>query len=432
MSTLNTKAELRISERAELSKDQPIGRMMAGALKHKGLISLAAGFVDNASLPIEPTRAAMQRLASNEEAMRRGLQYDSSAGSAQLRESIAAWAYRKWPSAEVSADRMILTAGSNQFLHLLADAVFNPGDIVLAAAPTYFVYMGTLRAGGVNVVGVEADEAGMSIEALKLQLEEIEAAGNATKVRAIYLVTEFDNPSGSCLSAERRNELLGLVRRWNEKHDRLLVISDAAYTELRYSGEDLPPLLAAEDTADFVIEAGTFSKSFSPGIRVGWGVVPEELVEPLLSLKSGIDFGSPHFSQLLMNEVICSGDLDRHLPTILDSYAAKRDCMLAALDKHMSGIEGAKWRRPEGGLYVWLEIPEHVDASEESELWRRSSEAGVAYVPGHYCFPQGEAGGVSAPIKRNSMRLSFGVQDAVGIETGIARLAGALRATLGG
>ncbi len=430
MSMLKTEAELRLSERAELSKDQPIGRMMAGALKHKGLISLAAGFVDNESLPIDPTRAAMERLASDEAAMRRGLQYDSSSGNAQLRESIAEWAYRKWPTAQVSAERMILTAGSNQFLHLLADALFNPGDIVLAAAPTYFVYMGTLRAAGVNVVGVEADQAGMSIEALKSQLEQIEAAGNAARVKAIYLVTEFDNPSGSCLSAQRRGELLALVRSWNERHHRLLVISDAAYAELRYGGEDLPPLLAADDTDDFVVEAGTFSKSFSPGIRVGWGIVPSELVDPLLALKSGIDFGSPHFSQMLMDQVIRSGDLDRHLPTILDSYRGKRDSMLASLETHMVGIEGVHWRQPEGGLYVWLELPEQVDASEGSEFYRRATEAGVSYVPGHHCFPQGDAGGKSPAVKRNSMRLSFGAQDAVGIDAGIARLTGALRATL--
>ncbi|GAB5405430.1 MAG: PLP-dependent aminotransferase family protein [Aureliella sp.] len=372
----------------------------------------------------------MERLAGDEAAMRRGLQYDSSAGNAQLRESIAEWAYRKWPAARVSADRMILTAGSNQFLHLLADALFNPGDIVLAAAPTYFVYMGTLRAGGVNVVGVEADEAGMSIEALKSQLEHIEEAGHAGRVKAIYLVTEFDNPSGSSLSGTRRTELLDLVRRWNERHDRLLVISDAAYAELRYDGDDLPPLLAADDTDDFVIEAGTFSKSFSPGIRIGWGIVPGELVDPLLALKSGIDFGSPHFSQMLMDQVIRSGDLDRHLPTILDSYRGKRDCMLASLENHMAGIDGVHWRRPDGGLYVWLEIPEHVDASEGSDFYRRATEAGVSYVPGHHCFPQGDAGGKSPPVKCNSMRLSFGVQDASGIDTGISRLAEALEASV--
>lgn len=424
MSSCET-SSVRISQRAELSKDQPIGRLMATALRHKNLISLAAGFVDNATLPVEATHAAMQRLGSKPEKLRQGLQYDSSAGNAELRGNVLQWTYRRWPDIDVSADRMILTAGSNQFLHLLADAILDPGDIVIAAAPTYFVYMGTLRAAGARVVGVEADESGMSIDGLKSELERIERAGEAHKLKAIYLVTDFDNPSGSCLSENRRSELLEIVRKWNAKYQRVLVISDAAYTELRYGGDDLPPLLAEDGAADFVVEAGTFSKSFSPGIRIGWGIVPKDLVAPLLALKSGIDFGSPHFSQILMNEVICSGDLDRHLPVIKSAYKAKLSSMLSALDAHMSSLEGVHWRQPEGGLYVWLELPEHVDASEDGKLWQQSMEEGVLYVPGHYCFPHH-----GAAVKRNSIRLSFGVQDGAGIDLGISRLARAFLDTI--
>lgn len=412
----------RISQRAELSKDQPIGRLMATALRHKDLISLAAGFVDNTTLPVEATQTAMQRLASQPSKLRQGLQYDSSAGNEELRSNILQWTYRNWTQLDVPADRMILTAGSNQFLHLLADAIVDPGDIVIAAAPTYFVYMGTLRAAGAHVVGVEADESGMSIDGLQIQLERIEQAGEAHKLKAIYLVTDFDNPSGSCLSEERRGELLEIVKAWNAKHQRVLVISDAAYTELRYEGIDLPPLLAAEDSAGFVVEAGTFSKSFSPGVRIGWGVVPEDLVAPLLALKSGIDFGSPHFSQVLMNEVIRSGDLDRHLPVIKSAYKTKLNSMLSALDSHMKSLEAVHWRQPDGGLYVWLELPEDVDASEEGRLWQCAMEAGVLYVPGHYCYPHH-----GAAVKRNSIRLSFGVQDCAGIELGISRLAQAFQ-----
>lgn len=413
-----------LSRRAGLSSDQPIGRLMAQALAYPELVSLAAGFVDNATLPVAATQAAMERLGSSATSLRRSLQYDASAGSLQLRDKLAQWSYRDWPGLNVPAERLILTAGSNQFLHLLADALLDPGDIVLAAAPTYFVFMGTLKGAGARVVGITADADGMCIDSLESELERLAAQGQADRVKAIYLVTDFDNPSGSSLSLERRERLLEIVRRWRAEHGPLLILSDNAYTELRYSGDPLPPLLAlSDDTQHFVVEAGTFSKSYSPGVRVGWGVVPEPLVQPLLSLKSSIDFGSPHFSQVLMHGVLDSGALDEHLPLIRSSYQAKLQAMLDALQDCLGTQPGVSWCQPEGGLYVWLQLPEFMDAAEGGELWRRAIEAGVLYVPGHYCYPS-----EGCPVAKNTIRLSFGVQDAAGIRTGIERLAAAIQA----
>ena len=400
---------------------------MSQALKHPGLISLAAGFVDNETLPCEATAQTLTRMAANSQLLRQALQYDTSAGSMQLRHRLAKWAYRNWPDVDnVSPDRLVLTAGSNQLLHLVAEATIDPGDIVLAASPTYFVYMGTLRAMEARVIGVQADENGMCMQALKQALDRIVASGDADRVRAIYCVTDFDNPAGSTLSLERREQLLSIVKQWRSKHGRLLVISDTAYQELRYEGDELPPLLAIDpQAADFVIEAGTFSKSFSPGIRVGWGVVPESIFAPLLELKSNIDFGAPHFSQLFMNEILRAGEIERHLPVIRQHYQLKRDVMLEALEAELRDIEGISWRRPKGGLYVWLVLPAEVDASEEGTLWQRATDLGVLYVPGHYCFPaEGE------PVQRNSIRLSFGVQSPDRIRSGIRLLAQAIRQEL--
>jgi 2-aminoadipate transaminase len=420
----STLERIAFSRRAGMAGGQPIGKLMAQALKYPDLISLAAGFVDNATLPCEAVGRCMRALTVDEDRLRRALQYDAAAGSASFREALVEWSYRAWPSCPPpSPQRVILTAGSNQFLHLLADALLDPGDIVLAAAPTYFVFMGTLKSVSARVIGVQADDDGMCIDSLERQLGELAARGEAARVKAIYTVTEFDNPAGSSLSLERRRRLLDVVARWRLRHGPLLIISDNAYQQLRYSGSPLPPLLAMDDeAAEFVIELGTFSKSFSPGIRVGWGVVPEQLVEPLLEMKSNMDFGSPHFSQVLIHEALTSGELDHHLPSICRAYQIKLEAMLTALERDGSDIEGLQWRRPTGGLYVWLTLPESMDASEEGTLWPKAAQSGVLYVPGHYCFP---AAGVA--VQRNTVRLSFGVQTPERIDEGVRRLCSAIR-----
>ncbi len=355
--------------------------------------------------------------------LRRALQYDAAAGNEDFRQALMEWSYRDCPQATPEVSRVILTAGSNQFLHLLAEALVDPGDIVLAAAPTYFVFMGTLRGMEARVLGVQADEEGLCMDALESQLADLAAAGDAGRVKAIYTVTDFDNPAGSTLSLERRRRLLDIVGRWRSVHGPLMIISDNAYQALRYEGQSLPPLLAmGQGVEEFVIELGTFSKSFSPGIRVGWGVVPEALAERLLEIKSNMDFGSPHFSQILMHEALITGELDRHLPVIHAGYQAKRDAMLAALECYGSDIPELHWRKPAGGLYVWLTLPPTIDASEQGELWAAATASGVLYVPGHYCFPS-----EGQPTQRNTIRLSFGVQTAANIDAGIQRLCAAIR-----
>lgn len=419
------------SQRAQWASGAAIGKLMAQALAHPDLLSLAAGFVDNASLPCEAVDSAFKRMSSTPERMRAALQYDASAGNRELREMIA-----DLDKSKANVDNLVLTAGSNQMLHLLAETILDPGDIVLCAAPTYFVFLGTLRGVGARAVRVEADADGMCMEDLQKQLQLLRQKGLASKVKAIYCVTEFDNPAGSTLNLQRREQLLELVARWRtENQSQLLVLSDNAYRELRFSGERLPQLTEIDSHTDYVIELGTFSKSFSPGVRVGWGVLPESMISRTLEMKSNIDFGSPHFSQMLMLEVLKGGEWQQHVPQILEVYRSKRDAMLNALELHFKDAEGVHWRVPEGGLYIWLTLPEHIDTSEESELWEESLRQGVLYVPGHHCFPTYDGEGLYQPPPKNTIRLSFGVQDLAGIEQGIQKLAAALAsclATVGG
>ncbi len=395
------------------------------ALVRPELISLAAGFVDQETLPVEATREALQSVLADIPRGRAALQYGTNAGYAPLREAVLA----RFLAADgdqagplPSVDQVILTAGSNQLLHLLGDVLLDPGDLVICAAPTYFVFLGMLASVGARSVGVAIDEQGMIGEALDEELARRHEAGELARVKAIYVTSYFENPSTVTLSLERRAELVEIAKRWSRQAT-IYVIDDAAYRPLRYTGPDLPSLRSFDTTGDTVIVAETFSKSFSPGVRVGWGILPTELVGPVAALKGNIDFGSPHLNQHLMAAVLERGLFEPHVAALQKSYAKKLAAMLDALDEYLAGIPGVRWRRPTGGLYVWLELPDGLDAGPSGTLIQHAMDEGVIYVPGEYCYPaEGE------PRRVNTIRLSFGVQSPENIRRGIAALGKAIRA----
>jgi len=400
---------------------------MARALAHPHLISLAAGFVDQTTLPAEEAEAAFAGLWSDAHTARAALQYGTTAGYGPLREQILARHVGQAASAaHVSLDRVIVTAGSNQLLHLAAEVLCDEGDIVLCAAPTYFVFLGVLAGMGVRAVSVAADANGIMPEALEARLAALERAGELPRVKAIYLVSDFDNPSGATLAADRRPRVLEIARRWS-RSGKIYVLEDAAYRELRYAGT-APPTIWSQDAegktlGGQVVYAGTFSKSFSPGVRVGWGILPPELVGPVVNFKGNVDFGSPNLNQHLMSAVLAGGRYESHIGVLRDRYRAKLGAMLAACDEHLRPLAGVRWAAPEGGLYVWLELPSGLEAGPSGPLFERAMAAGMLYVPGEYCFaPEGE------PIRENTIRLSFGVQSRESIGDGIALLARAIRA----
>jgi 2-aminoadipate transaminase len=202
----------------------------------------------------------------------------------------------------------------------------------------------------------------------------------------------------------------------------IYVIDDAAYRELRYAGDELPSLRAFDQDGNTVIVAETFSKSFSPGVRVGWGILPPALVDPVCSLKSNIDFGSPNLNQHLMSKVLELGLFEPHVVQLRANYRKKLQAMLRAMEEFLSDIPGARWHPPSGGLYVWLELPDGMDAGPGGVLMQHAIDEGVLYVPGEYCYP---AEGVAS--RRDRIRLSFGVQDVDSIRRGIEALSRAIR-----
>lgn len=407
-----------LSQRGQRAPEQPISKLMALALANPSAISLAAGFVDNHTLPVDEVSLASQKLFADRGHATAALQYGTTIGQAGLRLRIAQRYFQDDPGR--AADSMILTAGSNQFLQLASDCLLDPGDIVLCAAPTYFVYLYVLKDLDARAVGVEIDDQGMIPAELDATLERLAAAGELHRVRALYLVPYFDNPAATNMSTERRLQIIEVVNRWRDRAA-LMMLVDNAYRDLRYEGEDVASMLDLGADPQTTVETGTFSKNLSPGIRVGWGVPPEPLHTAMERRKSLTDFGSPHFCQAIVAEVLASGQFDEHLGLLRATYAKKRDAMLAACQRYLSHLPGVHFQSPQGGLYVWLTLPDEVNAGPSGPLWQAAIEAGVLYVPGEFFYPN-----EGYPVRRNCLRLSFGVQSEERITEGIKVLADTL------
>ena len=238
-------------------------------------------------------------------------------------------------------------------------------------------------------------------------------------MKAVYLGSYYDNPTGVTTSRARRQALIEIARRWSHART-IYLIEDAAYRELRYYGDEVPSLHALDEEGDRVIHAGTFSKPYSPGIRVGWGILPPKLVEPLLAQKGNVDFGSPHFNQVLMATVMEMGLFDRHVAGLRRSYREKLDAMLAAAETELKPL-GVQWERPTGGLYVWMRLPESIDTGVDGPLFPRAVAEGVLYVPGEGCYPQ-----EGCARRRNMLRVSFGVPSIEEIGRGVRALGRAI------
>ncbi|MEZ6133202.1 MAG: PLP-dependent aminotransferase family protein [Planctomycetaceae bacterium] len=418
---------------AQRASEQAIGFLMQQGLENADCLSLAAGFVDPVTLPVDSVRQVAQQVLSQTSSGRIALQYGTTQGAESLRSALRRHlADLEGPgsrAADLPLERLVLTTGSQQLLALVTQALFNEGDICLVAAPTYFVYLGVLDGVAAKVIPIHTDDSGMCPQALEVELRRLSDAGQLHRVKLVYVVSDHDNPAGISVSAERRPQLVDTVRRWSTDNH-IFLLEDAAYRELRYDGPHLPSLWsydnAGHDDRAHVILAQTFSKSFAPGLRVGFGVLPQELVKPFLDLKGNEDFGSTHLSQNIMASVLESGEYRTHVTMLQNSYRLKRDAMLTAAEKWFADIDGVTWLRPNGGLYVWMTLPSHIETGFGSKLFRQATEVNkVMYVPGELSYPS-----TWAQRPKNQMRLSFGVLDSAGIYEGMRRLAAAVRAVM--
>lgn len=422
----------RPSELAQRAADQAIGYLMQQGIENADCLSLAAGFVDPETLPTELVRKTTATLLADPDRGKRILQYGTTSGTPELRAVFRDYLARldgeSSGVAGVPLEQFMLTTGSQQLLSLVVQALFNEGDICLVAAPTYFVFLGVLDAVGAQVIPVKTDEDGMCPVALESEISRLASEGQLHRVKMVYVVSYHDNPAGINVSLERRPQLVDVVKRCSADQP-VYLLEDAAYRELHYSGEPLPSIWSFDNgyndgSQQHVILSQTFSKSFSPGVRVGHGILPRELVKPVSDLKGNEDFGSAHLCQNIIAEVLKSGEYEAHRQRLCDAYRIKRDAMLAAADEFFSDIDGVSWHHPQGGLYVWMTLPEHIPTGFDSDLFHRATEIDkVMYVPGELCYPsKWEA------RPRNQMRLSYGVLDAAGIREGMRRLSAAVRA----
>jgi 2-aminoadipate transaminase len=415
----------RLSAASSRTEPPVISEFMQTALANPGLISLAAGFVDQMSLPHEATARIAAEILGHPVEGRRALQYGTTIGDVGLRRQIVGLLERNERVAsgtfEAILPRVVVTTGSAQLLYLIAEALLDPGDIVLVEAPTYFVFLGVIQTRGARAIGIEIDEGGMKLDALEATLAELEAKGELDRVKLIYTVTEHSNPSGISLAEDRRGPLVDLARRWS-KRQRIFILEDAAYRGLNYEGDEPSSVWRHDPEGETVIYARTFSKTYSPGMKLGFGVLPDELVSPIVSLKGNHDFGTTNLTQQILSRALADGSYDRHLEGLIGMYRRKRDTILEALEDQFGSLDGSvTWTRPKGGMFVWFAAPEGVDLGVKGPVVARCLKQGVLYIPGSFAFPE-EPG----PVPSNYARICFGVPSEAELVEGVKRLAAAL------
>lgn len=422
---------LGLSRSALNAADQPISDLVAIALKSPNIISLAAGLVDFDTLPKDDAAPLIAKLLSDPDAARAALQYGTTEGFEAFRESLFTYlteiekeAGATLPEAS-SHDDIVVTTGSQQLLHTLTDVMVNEGDIVIAGWPSYFVYTSALTSFGAVIRSVDLDEHGMIPEQLERLLSGLEAAGQLRKVKIVYVVSYHQNPTGTTLSAERRPQLLEIVKRYSEKAgQRILLIEDAAYRELTYEGEAPPSIKSFDTDNQYVALCQTFSKPFAPGFKTGYGLLPEGLAGPVRLSKGGRDFGSSNFCSHVIHRAMSDGTFAKHVEVLKKAYASKLRAAVKALENELGNMKEATWTVAKGGLYVWLTLPDHINTTREGPLFKKAVELGVLFVPGEYCYPQDP----TRKTPTNTLRLAIGVPDESQITQGIARLADAIRA----
>ncbi|MBN9117650.1 MAG: PLP-dependent aminotransferase family protein [Planctomycetes bacterium] len=417
------------SGKSSRTTDSPISYFIQKAIENPGLVSFAAGLVDEGSLPVEEVRATAAEILSDQLAGQAALQYGSTQGLTALREQVLKLvcdADGVTPAdVNLTAADVCITTGSQQLLYLVGEILFDPDDIVITEAPSYFVFHSLLQSHGARVLTVPMDADGMRTDELEALLDRLRRSGELPRVKAVYTVDYFQNPTGLSLSVERRKKLVELVRRFSTDH-RILILEDAAYRELRFTGDDLPSAKRFDTANEYVIYTSTFSKPCAPGLKTGYAIMPPDVMEAVLHLKGSHDFGSASLSQHIASRLSASPAYARHAEELRGVYRHKRDVMLKALETEFADFPAASWTVPAGGFYVWLTL-DGIDTGTTSPLMAAALEAGVLYVPGE-C---GHVADESGCVPNNEIRLCFGVATPEQVTEGIRRLRKACAALSG-
>ncbi len=393
---------------------------MKTALSRPKLISLAAGFTDNATLPTKISRQLLNEILLSPKTGRPALQYGISAGENTLRE-LTATHLQKLDGGHDRAhspERVLITGGSQQLLYMTLEALCDEGDIVLVEDPTYFVFLSILQSRNIKARGVKLEPDGVDLTHLEKILTQLQKSGELRRVKALYLVTYFQNPTGATTSLTKKHAVLKLLKKFERAAGHpLYFIEDAAYRELRFDhGEDVPTALTLPGARERVIYAGTYSKPFATGVRVGFGILPEPVYTTVLRIKGNHDFGTANLLQHLLARALATKLYDRHVAIIRKNYARKARLMQLALAKHFpANVE--IWEAG-GGLYFWARLPKEISTGMKSKVFQAALKADVLYVPGEICYADD-----STRAKPDcEMRISFGSANEENIREGIKRL----------
>lgn len=417
-----------LSQLGQRTAEPPISWLMGLALARPNLISLAAGFTDNESLPVDFTREIMHELLRHAKRGQPALQYGPTSGDSELRELTAGRLLDldratgvRTAKARYAADRTIITNGSQQLLYILTEALCDPGDIVLVEDPTYFVYLGIAQSHGVRCRGVRLESDGIDLDHLESTLKRLKRSGELKRVKFLYLVSYFQNPACLTTSFAKKKAALELLRSYEKAAGHpLYLLEDAAYRELRFAGDDTPSALALKGAEDRVLYTSTFSKPFATGIRAGYGVLPKEILTVVSRIKGNHDFGTANLVQQVLKRALHSGRYERHLEQLRARYAHKAEVMLNAMRRHFPA--DVTWPETRGGLYYWANVP-GAETGLKSLLFQAALDAGVFYVPGELCYAEDP----SRPIPRHELRISFGAASLKNIRTGVKLLGAALK-----
>ena len=381
---------MKFASRMDALKPSDIREAMKMIAANPGTISFAGGLPDPNLFPAEAMKASTDKILT--ENPNAALQYGLTLGRVSLREKIVGLMERE--GVKTTVDNIAITTGSQQAITVAAMLLLEEDSVIITENPSYLGAFAAFKPFATNYVGVNGDEDGMLMDELEKILK------NTPKAKMIYVIPNFQNPSGRTWSLERRKKLLELARKYD-----LPILEDNAYGEVRFEGERVPSIKSM-DTEGRVIYLGSFSKILSPGLRVGWACADEEVILKYELVKNGLDLQSAELAQMQVDEFLNANDLDEHIAKINKVYKERRDLMLKTIDEEFP--KEAKYFYPEGGMFIWVELPSHVNTRD---LLVKAIDKKVGFVPGGSFYPKGDC--------ESSMRLNFSTMENDKIVEGI-------------
>lgn len=391
---MSVKIEKLLSANAKNMRRSAIRDLLSVANRPE-IISFAGGFPNPKTFPVEDLKKIMADVLEHESIS--ALQYGTTEGNNKLRDQLVL-RYRKM-GLNISRDNILITTSSQQAIDLTSKVLLDPGDTILCGLPSYLGALQAFWSYQAVPVGVKNEEDTPAI------IEKLISEGR--KPKFIYAIPDFQNPSGTTMNVEQRRALINTAKKYD-----ILLIEDSPYREVRFDGEDQPPMYSMCDD-DRVILLGTFSKTFVPGFRIGWVIAHPDIIDRLVVAKQSTDLCTPTFNQAVAANYLESGLFEKNLQKTIELYRGKRNLMLNCFEKYMP--EGVSWTRPEGGLFLFVTLPEGYDTSE---LFRIAIEKDVTFVIGEAFHCDGSG--------KNTMRINFSFMDDDMIEEGVKRLANSI------